>query len=609
MFLKQIELLSPAKNVDCGIAAVNHGADAVYIGAPKFSARAAAGNSIADIEKLTNYAHLYNAKIYIALNTILKDCELEDTEKLIWQLYHAGSDALIIQDMGILEMSLPPIPLHASTQMDNRTVEKIQFLEKSGFSQVVLARELPIQEIKHISSHVDVKLEAFIHGAVCVSYSGQCYMSEYCFKRSANRGDCAQPCRLAYSLSDKTGRNIIENKHLLSMKDMNRSEFLLPLIEAGISSFKIEGRLKDITYVKNVTAYYRKLLDAIFEEKKNYQPASSGKCTLSFNPDPQKSFNRGFTDYFLMQKPQNNCTFNTPKSVGEYIGKVISSKKNQLVLSQKMPLNNGDGLCFFNATGELFGCRINKIEDRIIFLSQHVKVPIDTNIYRNKDFQFEKMLLSETSERKIRIRIIFSEISFGFLITAIDEDNNTVSLTFHHQKEKATTLQKESISQIFRKLGNTAFAIEEVTIEWNNDWFIPRSILASWKNTLVERLYSIRKIRYHREYKKKGKEALIFPVQKLTYLGNVSNEKAMSFYKKANVTEIEPAFEIKQSDEVVFMFSKHCIKYCVGLCPKNREKDRLKNNPYKEPFFIHSGKFKFKLHFDCQKCEMQVVKT
>lgn len=607
MHIKRIELLSPAKNLDCGIAAINHGADAVYIGAPKFSARAAAGNSITDIEKLVNYAHLYNAKVYIALNTILKNEELEETEKLIGQLYRAGSDALIIQDMGVLEMNLPPIPLHASTQMDNRTLEKVQFLEKSGFSQVVLARELSIQKIKHIASHTDVKLEAFIHGAICVSYSGQCYMSESCFKRSANRGDCAQLCRLPYTLSDTTGKRIIQNKHLLSMKDMNRSDFLLPMIEAGISSFKIEGRLKDIAYVKNVTAYYRKLLDSIFEENENYKPSSSGKCTFSFNPDPQKSFNRGFTDYFLVQQQQNNASFDTPKSVGEYVGKVVSSKKNQLVFSQKIPLNNGDGICFFSASGELFGCQINKVEGNTLLLNQQIAMPVGTPVYRNKDNQFEKMLLSKTSDRKIRIRIVVAEVSFGFAISAIDEDNNTVSVTFEYKKEEASTPQKNNVDAVFRKLGNTIFTAEDVAIEWQNDWFIPRSVLSSWKNLLVEKLYSVRKINYKFVTKKAREKGLDFPVQKLTYLGNVANNKAASFYNKAGVTEIEPAFEIKPANDVVLMFSKHCIKYCVGLCPKHEKKKTATDNHYKEPFFIHSGKLKFKLHFDCGKCEMEVV--
>ena len=363
---RKIELLAPAKNLECGIAAVDHGADAIYIGAPRFGARAAAGNSLEDIAELVRYAHVYNVRIYVTVNTILKDEELKDTEKMIWDLYRAGVDALIVQDMGLLELNLPPIPLHASTQMDNRTSQKVRFLAEAGFRQVVLARELSLVEIENIHHACpDVPLEVFVHGALCVSYSGQCYVSQACFGRSANRGECAQFCRLAFDMIDADGKSIVRNKHLLSLKDLNQSEELEQLLDAGASSLKIEGRLKDVSYVKNVTAYYRQKLDTIFKRRKEYIRASSGEVKLEFKPQLDKSFSRGFTNYFLFDRNKDIFSFDTPKSLGEEMGTVKEIRGNYLTVAGIKSFNNGDGVCFLDETGKLQGFRINRVENNL----------------------------------------------------------------------------------------------------------------------------------------------------------------------------------------------------------------------------------------------------
>ena len=365
---RKIELLAPAKNLECGIAAVDHGADAIYIGAPRFGARAAAGNSLEDIAELVRYAHVYNVRIYVTVNTILKDEELKDTEKMIWDLYRAGVDALIVQDMGLLELNLPPIPLHASTQMDNRTSQKVRFLAEAGFRQVVLARELSLVEIENIHHACpDVPLEVFVHGALCVSYSGQCYVSQACFGRSANRGGCAQFCRLAFDMIDADGKSIVRNKHLLSLKDLNQSEELEQLLDAGASSLKIEGRLKDVSYVKNVTAYYRQKLDTIFKRRKEYIRASSGEVKLEFKPQLDKSFSRGFTNYFLFDRNKDIFSFDTPKSLGEEMGTVKEIRGNYLTVAGIKSFNNGDGVCFLDETGKLQGFRINRVENNKLF--------------------------------------------------------------------------------------------------------------------------------------------------------------------------------------------------------------------------------------------------
>ena len=437
---RRIELLSPAKDLNCGIEAINHGADAVYIGAPKFGARAAAGNTLEDIRALCEYAHLYNARIYVALNTILREEELPEAEQLIRQLYLAGADALIVQDMGITRLNLPPIPLHASTQMDNRTPEKVKFLEAAGFTQVVLARELSLNEICCISEQVSVPLEVFVHGALCVSYSGQCYLSAALSGRSANRGECAQYCRLPYSMVDANGTEIVHNKHLLSLKDMNRSDQLEALLDAGASSFKIEGRLKDVTYVKNITAYYRKKLDAILARRPEYCRASAGKSTYEFEPVAEKSFNRGFTPFFLHERTKDITAFNTPKSLGEPVGTVKELKGNSFTIAGVKQLNNGDGLVFFNSRGELEGFRVNRVEANRVFPLDMPDIKPKTPLYRNFDQVFEKHLAKPSAERKLAVKIEFLDNPFGFTLVMEDETGARVMLTEPFDKELARRL-------------------------------------------------------------------------------------------------------------------------------------------------------------------------
>ena len=408
---RKIELLAPAKNLECGIAVIDHSADAVYIGAPRFGARAAAGNSLEDIEALVKHAHLYRARIYVALNTILKDEELPETEKLIWDLWRIGVDALIVQDMGILSLNLPPIPLHASTQMDNRQVEKVKFLAEAGFKQIVLARELSLEQIRKIHEAVpQTPLEIFVHGALCVSYSGQCYVSEHCFGRSANRGACAQFCRLAFDMVDADGKTIMQNKHLLSLKDLNQSEELEKLLDAGASSFKIEGRLKDVAYVKNVTAYYRKRLDEIFKRRREYIRASSGEVKLAFKPQLDKSFTRGFTNYFLFERNKDIFSFDTPKSLGEEMGYVKEIRGNYIIVAGVKPFNNGDGVCYLDERGKLKGLRINRVENNKLFPAGDMqRIKQRTVLYRNFDQEFEKLMQRKSAERKLGVALQFSE--------------------------------------------------------------------------------------------------------------------------------------------------------------------------------------------------------
>lgn len=462
---RPIELLAPAKNLECGIEAINHGADAVYIGAPRFGARAAAGNSLEDIAALVEYAHTFNVRIYVTVNTILHDEELKETEEMIWDLYRAGVDALIIQDMGITRLNLPPIPLHASTQMDNRTPEKVRFLAEAGFRQVVLARELTLEEIRKIHQTCpDTPLEVFVHGALCVSYSGQCYVSQACYGRSANRGECAQFCRLGFDLVDSEGKVIAKNKHLLSLKDMNQSENLEALLDAGASSLKIEGRLKDVSYVKNVTAYYRQKLDAILKRRKEYVRASSGRVKLAFTPQLDKSFSRGFTDYFVHGRNPGIFSFDTPKSLGEEMGVVKEVRGNYLTVAGVKPFSNGDGLCFLDEQGKLQGFRVNRVENNKLYPQEMPRLKPKTKLYRNFDQEFERVMQKKSAERKIAVRMELTESNWGFALEMADEDNNRIVVTLQREKELARTPQAENLKNQLSKLGNTPFEMREIVI-------------------------------------------------------------------------------------------------------------------------------------------------
>lgn len=586
------------------MAAIDHGADAVYIGAPKFGARAAAVNSLEDIAALVEYAHLYNVRIYVTVNTILKDEELKETEEMIRALYRVGVDALIVQDMGIAGLELPPIPLHASTQMDNRTAEKVRFLADAGFRQVVLARELSLREIGKIHEACpDVPLEIFVHGALCVSYSGQCYVSQACFGRSANRGECAQFCRLPFSLVDSNDRVIVKDKHLLSLKDLNQSEELEALLDAGASSFKIEGRLKDVSYVKNVTAAYRQKLDAILARRKEYVRASSGSCRYAFNPQLDKSFSRGFTHYFLHGRTRDVFSFDTPKSLGEEMGTMKEARGNYLTVAGLKSFNNGDGVCYIDEQGKLQGFRINRVEGNKLYPQEMPRIKPRTVLYRNFDQEFEKILARRSSERKMAVAIRLADTAFGFALTLTDEDDNRVTLSLPRAKEPARTPQEENLKTQLAKLGNTPFEAERVDIDFTENWFLPASVLADFRRQAIEKLIAARRINYRRELAVLRPTTHAFPQTTLTYLGNVMNARAASFYAGHGVASIAPAFEQTPVEKAVLMFCKHCLRYSMGWCPVHQRE----RSPYREPYYLVStdGK-RFRLEFDCRNCQMKV---
>lgn len=616
---RKIELLAPAKNLECGLEAINHGADAVYIGAPKFGARAAAGNSTEDIAVLTAHAHLYNARVYVTLNTILQDDELEETERMIWELYRSGVDALIVQDMGITKLNLPPIPLHASTQTDNRTKEKVRFLAEAGFRQVVLARELSVNEIREIHEACpSVPLEVFVHGALCVSYSGQCYVSQACFGRSANRGACAQFCRLPFTLMDADGKAIVRDKHLLSLKDLNRSDMLEELLDAGATSLKIEGRLKEVSYVKNVTAAYRQKLDALFARRKEYVRTSSGTCRYTFRPQLDKSFSRGFTDYFAHGRTGAEASFDTPKSLGEEMGTFKEQRGGYLVVAGVKPFSNGDGVCFIDEQGRLQGFRVNRVDGNKLYPQEMPRIRPRTVLYRNYDQEFERLLAHPSAERKIGVSFTLAELPFGFSLTATDEDDNSVTLAFETPKEPARKPQTEQVRTQLAKLGNTPFELQAFDIVERAPrqaaepavfrWFVPASVLVEWRRQVVEKLLAVRRINHRRELAVWKPTNHVFPLPGeqaagITYLGNVMNARAASFYRDHGINTVAPAYEREPVPNAVLMFCKHCLKHSMGWCSVHQNG----RSPYKEPYFLvgTDGK-RFRLVFDCKNCQMKV---
>ena len=603
--VRGIELLSPAKNLECGLAAINHGADAVYIGASQFGARAAAGNSIEDIETLIQYAHKYRSKVFVALNTVLTDEQLPDAGKLIWDVYNAGADALIIQDMGILQLDLPPIALHASTQTDNRTVEKVKFLQDVGFSRVVLARELSLEQITEISTQTNVELEAFVHGALCVSYSGQCYMSQANCERSANRGQCAQYCRLPYHLLDADDTMLMKNKHFLSLKDLDLSDSLAELMEAGVTSFKIEGRLKDADYVKNITAYYRKKLDAVLDGNTRFQKASAGRTTFFFEPNPEKSFRRGATDFFLHGRKADIAQLDTPKSMGEAIGKVKEIGDYYFTMSSAEKLNNGDGLCFINPHGDLTGFRVNKVDGRRVYPADMPRLNEGIWLYRNQDQAFDKILKGKTAERKVGLEIVFREIATGFYIQLTDEDGTSILYQVQCDKQPAQKPEavNDNIKNQLSKLGNTIYEAIDISIQLDAPWFFQASQLSEWRRLAVEQLDKAREIAYVRVSNRKS-IPVTFPTKQLTYLGNVTNANAEAFYREHGVEDINPGFEVKAEEGVPLMFCKHCVKFNLGWCPKEGYKAT-----FREPLFLKNNNQLYQLTFDCKICEMRISKS
>ena len=617
-----LELLSPAKNADFGIEAINHGADSVYIGGPRFSARAGAGNSVEDIECLVRYAHRFNARVLVALNTLLRDEELETAHQLVWDVYEAGADALIVQDMGLLELDLPPIQLHASTQCDIRTPQKARFLADAGFSQIVLARELSLEQIAEIAQQTDATLEFFVHGALCVSYSGQCYLSYARTGRSANRGDCAQLCRLPYDLCNQNDQVIARDSHLLSLKDNDQTSNLRSLIEAGIRSFKIEGRLKDLSYVKNVTAHYRQCLDAILEESPRYRHASSGRCIFSFTPNPAKTFNRGATDYFLHERQANICSFATPKFVGEKIGTIKTLSRNSFDIdvenSALQVLNNGDGLTYFNANNKLAGLRINLIEKiatgfRLFPSLINGKPPTDlrigTELYRNHDQGFERQLTKKSAERRIPLRLHFEENFDGFTLRLEDDMGLTASAHLALAKEMAQNAEHALalLRENLGKLGETIYRAEAIDIALSAPWFIPASAINALRRDAVKNLDAVQQALRRRPTRRSPIEPLTYyPDDRLTYLGNVFNRKARAFYERHGVRHIEPAFEcgsdnIMTANDISLMATKHCLRYSFNLCPKQAKGIRP------DPLILVNGKNQLTLRFDCKRCEMHVL--
>ncbi len=605
---KKVEILAPAKNLVQGMAAINAGADAVYIGAPQFGARSNATNSIEDIEALVEYAHLFKAQVFVVVNTILYDHELEDCKKLIHELYAIGVDALIVQDMAVLEMDLPPIVIHASTQANNRDPKHVKFLADAGMKRVVLARELNLDQIKDIHQATDVELEFFVSGALCVSFSGNCYMSIANGERSANRGSCAQNCRLPYNLVDGTGKTLISNSHLLSIKDLDLSDQLPNLIEAGVTSFKIEGRLKDMVYVKNNTSYLRKKLDAFLENNESYQKASSGRTFFNFDPEMDRSFNRGYTDYFVNKRTEKIGSWESPKSQGQYIGKLIETKANGYIIENYEKLNNGDGLYFINENNEPDGMQINIIVNNIVVPNTFKNIAPGTVIYRNSDAEFIRLVERDDSAiRKIGVHLTFTETNDGFMLVAMDEDGHQSISSFESVKELAKNEESTipNIKKNLSKAGGTPFIIDNIDVEFSQNWFLPISKINEVRRVVLEQLIDIRIKEYHREEFQIQKTDHPYPVSQLDFTYNVSNHMAKAFYKRHGVTEIEKAFELQwDPGKSRVMVTKYCVKYELGKCARF-QRDTM-GEKVVEPLTLTHGENAYKLKFNCKPCEMEI---
>jgi len=628
MLAHQLELLSPARTLDIGIEAVNHGADAVYIGGPSFGARSTADNSVQEIARLVKHAHRFHSRIFVTLNTILRDDELEPARRLAWQLHDAGVDALIIQDMGLLEIDLPPIQLHASTQTDIRTPEKAKFLQDAGLSQIVLARELTLPQIAAIRDAIDSDrtiLEFFIHGALCVAYSGQCYISHAHTGRSANRGDCSQACRLPYEVKDSQGRIVAHDKHVLSMKDNNQTDNLRALIDAGCRSFKIEGRYKDMAYVKNITAHYRRLFDEILSERPELAPASHGKATFSFTPDPNQNFNREFTDYFVQGRKEDIGAFDTPKNPGQPIGWVTRMAPDHLEIGTDDPdavLHNGDGLCYYDLQKELVGLQINRAEPA--GQKGHWKLwpkdPMDgfkdlrkgVQVNRNRDMSWVRTLEKKSAERRIGVWMKLAEMPDGLQLTLTDEAGYTgqAQLPISWQAPKDAEGAEAKLEQQLAKLGETIFEPLQVQLDLPRPWFVPPSQLNALRREAAAVLEVARTTGLERLPRATPMEPPTpYPEDTLTYLANVFNDKARDFYARHGVKVIAAAYEAQEEEgEVSLMITKHCVRYSLSLCPKQAKGvTGVQGTVKAEPMQLINGKEKLTLRFDCKPCEMHVV--
>ncbi|MFT3856873.1 MAG: U32 family peptidase [Aquabacterium sp.] len=622
----EIELLAPARTADIGIEAVNHGADAVYIGGPSFGARTNASNEVADIARLVAHAHRYDARIFATLNTILRDDELEPARKMIWQLYDAGVDALIIQDMGLLELDLPPIQLHASTQTDIRTVEKAKFLQDVGFSQIVLARELTLKQIQAISANTHCAIEFFIHGALCVAYSGQCFISHAHTGRSANRGDCSQACRLPYNVLDDAGQVVAFEQHVLSMKDNDQSANLRALIDAGVSSFKIEGRYKDMGYVKNITAHYRRLLDEILEERPELQPASSGKATFTFEPDPDRNFNRGSTDYFVNGRKEDIGAFESPKFLGLPIGEVakVGDTWFDVAVNHDVPaLHNGDGLNYQTLTKDIVGFKVNVAEpvgksgrlwrvhpNEPLASFKDLKAGVAIN--RNGDRGWENVLAKKSAERRIGVWMTLADTPEGLSLTLTDERGHvgTAEVACDKQPPQHPERAEAALRDNLGKMGTTIFAVQDLSLQTAQPWFVPASVINQLRRDAVAALEAARVQAHQRPERAQPVEPPVpYPEDTLSYLANVFNHKARDFYAKHGVKVIEAAYESHEElGEVSLMITKHCVRFSLSLCPKQAKGvTGVQGTVKAEPLQLINGKEKLTLRFDCKPCEMHVV--
>ncbi|QZE13448.1 U32 family peptidase [Halosquirtibacter laminarini] len=595
-----IELLAPAKNLEYGKVAFDYGADAVYIGGPSFGARANAGNSISDIESLVRYAHRFDGDVFMALNTILFDHELEEAHRIIWQAYNAGVDALIIQDMGILEMDLPPISLHASTQTNNFTLEKVQFLEKVGFDRVVLARELSLTEIQDIAENTNVSLEAFIHGALCVSLSGQCYMSAFNGARSANRGACVQSCRKAYSLYDSKGECLVDNKYLLSLKDMNQTNSLKDIVESGVQSLKIEGRLKDINYLKNSVGHYRRELDQILEGSTKVR-ASVGKTTFDFTPDPKKSFSRDFTSYFLNEKQPSIANLETPKSLGELVGTVKLIGKSNFTLEGSVQISNNDGLVVVHSDGTTEGVKVNVAENNTITPLKMPRLNKKDMVYRNYNHGFLQSLEKSRTSRKRGVDILISEEKEFVEISFAVDSNRGVEYTFESTFEFAKNEQvaQNNIQKQLSKLGDTPFFVSSFTSELKHTPFIPNKILGNVRRELAERLVVV--LESERKVSRNIETNDIPYIEDIVdYRANVANQLAVDFYKRHQTKVTEMAFEShKKNNSSLLMQTRYCILNEIGQCLK-------KGFSLDLPLKLVDSHHEYQLSFDCKNCSMQI---
>lgn len=607
----KLELLAPAKNYEQGIAAINHGADALYIGAPSFGARIGATNTISDIERLVRYAHIYHSKIFATVNTLLFDNEIEEAVKMCHQLYEVGVDALIIQDMGLLECDLPPIELHASTQTHNYDLRRIKFLEQIGFHRIILARETSLEQMATIRKETHVALEAFVQGALCVSYSGQCYLSQYLNGRSGNRGCCSQPCRSSYNLLNDSGKTLRHNEHLLSLKDFSAAQYIDSMIAAGISSFKIEGRLKDLSYVKNVTAYYRKLLDNYLIQHSEHQAASSGHCTFGFEPDLEKTFNRGFTTYFLKErKPM--ASFSTPKSMGKEIGSVknIDSQYIEIKpIDSHVVFTAGDGLCYLNQERQLEGFFVNHVQgNRIVPNRMPESLQKGIPLWRNNDFAFEKHLQGNTAQRKIDIKLILSDTKDGLRLYVKDEDECEASCEICCEKTAAINPEKakEQIIRQLSKLGESPFSATDIENQLSDILFIPASTLNELRRNVIE-LLIVARTKSSRQIVEsiKPNDAPYFE-ESLNYKGNVINQLSEQFYRRHGVKTIEKGVE-KTLDYKgkALMTTRYCLRYELGQCLHCKNNDHI-DKAYQGSLILENNGQKFLLNFDCSSCQMSL---